>query len=433
MSRAASPFSPGKMALVLLVGAGAFLLLLYALAEGWTGDTNDRNTAHANSNALNGFKGLVTLLEERDYDVSLSRNRDMGEIDALLVLTPSTDTDPDELQNVLEQRRYLGPTLVILPKWASAPLPNEAPEGTPDDWVQLGFGIGAAWFEQVDDLEPMTLRVGETHGWRGLGLTGDLPVNITAQAITEIPDKQLFPLVRDTEGDLLAGYWNRNGYHPDLAEAAGVQFSDEEWDNQDEELWPLVIVAEPDLFNNYGLADRNRALLALNLIELTLEDYDLPIVFDMTMPGFGGGENLLTLAFRPPFLAATLCLLLAALVIAWRAFRRFGPPLAEIPAFTHGKTQLARNGAALVERTRRWHLLGAPYAVLVSRRIATALHIREADEMAREAAIDDALKAHGLEDIAFTQTAEVLRHARRPAEILRAASALRSIERMLKR
>jgi hypothetical protein len=433
MNRAASPFSPGKVALVLLVGAGAFLLLLYALAEGWTGDANERNTAHANSNALNGFKGLVTLLDQRDYDVSMSRNRDMGEIDALLVLTPSTSTDPDELQNVLEQRRSTGPTLVILPKWFSAPLPSDVPDGTPDDWVQLGSDFAPIWFKQVDMLEPMELRTGGTQGWRGLGLSGALPDNYAAQAITEIPNKELFPLVSDTEGDLLAGYWNRNGYHPDLAEVAGVQFSDEEWDNQDEELWPLVIVAEPDLFNNYGLANRDRALLALNLIELTLEDYDLPIVFDMTMPGFGGGENLLTLAFRPPFLAATLCLLLAALVIAWRSFRRFGPPVAEAPAFTHGKTQLARNGAALVERTRRWHLLGAPYAALVSRRIASALHIREGDEKTREAAIDEALHTHGHGDQSFTENAEALRQARRPAEILRAASVLRSIERMLKR
>mgnify|MGYP000100222296 CR=1 FL=1 len=431
MSRAASPFSPSKVAIVLFVGAAAFLLLLYALAEGWTGDRNESNSAHAGSNALNGFRGLVTLLERRGYDVSLSRNRDMGEIDGLLVLTPGIETDPDELRNVLGQRRYVGPTLLILPKWAGLPLPDNAPEGTPDDWVQLGFAIGSMWFERVEDLEPMTLSVGETQGWRGLGLGGDLPVNGVAQAITEVPNKELFPLVRDSEGDLLAGYWNRNGYHPELAEAAGVQFSYEEEDNQDGEMWPLIIVAEPDLMNNFGLADRDRALLALNLVELTLEDYDLPIVLDM--PGFAGGENLLTLAFRPPFLAATLCLLLAALVIAWRSFCRFGPPLAEAPAFVHGKTQLARNGAALVERTRRWHLLGAPYASLVARRIATALHIREGEEQAREAAIDASLKLHGHNGPSFTESAEALRQARRPAELMRAASAARSIERMLTR
>ena len=95
-----------------------------------------------------------------------------------------------------------------------------------------------------------------------------------------------------------------------------------------------------------------------------------------------------------------------------------------------GKRQLARNGAALVERARRLHLLGPPYAALISARVAGALNIREAEPAVREAAIARIQVARGLPPD-FAERAETLRNARRPAELLRAANALRSIERTL--
>ena len=66
-------------------------------------------------------------------------------------------------------------------------------------------------------------------------------------------------------------------------------------------------------------------------------------------------------------------------------------------------------------------------------RIAAALQIREAEPAAREAAIDAAMALRGLATPHFSTRAEALRTARRPAEIVRAAHALRSIERTLVR
>ncbi len=433
MSRRSNPFSVGKLVLVLLVGSGAFLLFLYAIGAGWTGERERAGTAHVNSNALDGFSALAELLELRGYSVDVARDRLVRENEVLLVLTPSLNTDPAELDELMELRRYIGPTLVILPKWYSAPLPDQVAGENPSDWVQLGRGFTPFWFEQVEDFEPMQLSQGKTRGWSGLGYSGDLPDEDFIQAITDLPERQLFPIISDSEGDLLAGYWNRNGYHPYLADAAGVRFSEDEEYGQDEGLYPLVIVAEPDLMNNYGLSDRTRAQAAISLIDATMEGYDYSIVFDMTLPGLGSAENLLTLAFRPPFLAATLCLLLVFLVIGWRAFRRFGPPVAEEQVHVLGKTQLARNGAALIERARRWHLLGAPYASVIAGRIAETQNIRTLDPETREAAIDAALARQGIAGPTFSEKAHALRNARGPAEMIRAASALKAIERMLKR
>lgn len=414
MSRGRAPFSlPALLALV-LVGAGTFLLFLYAIAMGWDGESNMAATERADSNALNGFSGLANLLERRGHPVSVVRGRnhrgEAGWQEELLILTPAMTSDPAELTAAIEERRYNGPLIVILPKWAVVPLQGKQAEGRPEGWVNLQPGFAPDWFAQVEALAGVQLVTGSTRGWRATGLAGDLPQPDFEQAIeSETAGKLIVPLVTDTEDDIIAGRWN-DGESGD---------------------YPLIIVAEPDLLNNYGMADERRARAAVDLIEQAMTSEGQPIVFDMEIDGLGDGANLLTLAFRPPFLAATLCLLAALLVVGWRAFRRFGPPLAEQPALTHGKTQLATNGAHLIQRTRRWHLLGAPYAALVAARIANALHIRDADEAAREAAIDALQDRHGLDGPRFSHTAQSLRNARRLAELLRAAGALKLIERTL--
>ncbi|GAA0269544.1 hypothetical protein GCM10009127_06910 [Alteraurantiacibacter aestuarii] len=428
MSARSGPFRPATVAGMLLLGGAAFLLLLYALGAGWTGQENRDGGTHAASNSLNGYAGLVNLLERRGHDVSLSRTPSRLQERALLVVTPGMYSDAGQLQDLINDRKDQGPTLLILPKWSVFPVPGNAGIEAEDGWVILGGAMTPEWLAQMPAFEGVELEIGTTQGWSGLGLEGALPEGDHVQAITRQPSPILFPIVTDAEGDLLAGYWNQNGYFPDLAADSGVEFSREDEKQQDDAIWPLVVVIEPDLLNNYGLADMARAQQAVLLVEASMDGVDLPIIFDMTIPGLGSSMNLLTLAFRPPFLAATLCLLLAALVIGWRGFRRFGPPNAPAPAIARGKRQLARNSAALIERTRRWHLLGAPYADMIAARIAAAFQIRERDPALRAAAIDRALAARDEGAPHFSETAEALRNAHGQAEILRAAAALTAIE-----
>jgi hypothetical protein len=431
MSRGASPFSPRTILAVLVVGAGAFILLLYAIGAGWGGG-NDRNGgAHAAANGLNGYAGLVRLLEAQRHEVSLSRTESRLDEHALLVLTPQLKADGERIGEIIEQRRNIGPTLVILPKWyaiETSGLPTvEAPKG----WVVLGGASAPAWLGEIEWLEGAKVVLAKRKRWEGMGLAGSLPAPdavLTLDSASVVADDwaSLLPLVSDESGDVLAGYFNDDGDYPALDQAAGYDPPEK----VDDRLWPVVLVVDPDLLNNYGLADLTRAKLAHALVDATLNDADLAVVFDLTLAGLGRSQNLLTLAFAPPFLAATLCLLLAALVIAWRGFRRFGPPVAEAPTLAKGKRQLARNGAALVERARRLHLLGPPYAALVAARIAEALAIREPDGEAREAAIARVLAARGLA-ADYAERAEALRRARHSADLLRAAGALRTLERTL--
>ncbi|KRA81257.1 DUF4350 domain-containing protein [Altererythrobacter sp. Root672] len=428
MSRSASPFSPKMILAVLVVGAGAFLLFLYAIGAGWDGREDRNGGSHAAANGLNGFAGLTRLLKAQGYDVSLSRSKARLQDEVLLVITPDLfQADGEEISRIIRERRYAGPTLLILPKWTAGKADSIRTLNVPRGWVILGGAGEPEFVTEIDGLKNGELRLAKRERWYGLDLEGTFPV---PDETLGLRGDGLMPLISDKDGEALAGYINDKGVYPYLADAAGIPPLDGSEPGVDDSLWPVVVVVEPDLMNNYGLADAKRAEAAVALVETTLEDYDLPIVFDLTVAGLGRNENLLTMAFRPPFLAATLCLILAALLIAWRSFRRFGPPVAEAPSFAMGKQQLARNSAALVERARRLHLLGPPYAALVSARIAAALNIREAEPGAREAAIARVQALRGL-PADFPERAEALRNARRPADLLRAAGALRSIERTL--
>ena len=157
------------------------------------------------------------------------------------------------------------------------------------------------------------------------------------------------------------------------------------------------------------------------------EGQNLPIVFDLTTNGLGQSRNLLTLAFEPPFLAATLCLLVALLLVGWRAFRRFGPPLAEEQALSFGKAQLVENGGGLIQRTGRMHLLTRPYAALVESRLARKLGVRSGSR----SVLDAALVRRGLDPV--SPRLETLESARNTRDILRAARALHSLERTIAR
>ena len=91
------------------------------------------------------------------------------------------------------------------------------------------------------------------------------------------------------------------------------------------------------------------------------------------------------------------------------------------------------NAAGLIRRSRRLHLVGAPYADHVRERLVRALALpRIADAEATEAAIDRALATRTGMPTPFSLAAARLRAARRPADVVKAAQDLHSLERTLK-
>ncbi|MFM6931861.1 MAG: DUF4350 domain-containing protein [Novosphingobium sp.] len=426
-----SPFNPRAVLAMVLFGAVVFTALLWMIGAGMTSRPENTADAHAGSKGLTGFAGLAQLLEAQGYHVTRARNETALEQQGLVILTPPHTAEGKQVAKLVKDRRYIGPTILILPKWQTMPAElmalasgGEAKKG----WVALQDAESPDWGK---DLEPQKLspkiekHSADRPSWQGLGLSGWLP----DKRVQTVTAPRMVTLVRDSQGGELAGYLDDEGYYPDLAAAAEVESLGE-----DEHLYPVIVVAEPDLLNNWAMADRSRAMLALELISLATAGERQPVAFDLTLNGFKTAPNLLTLAFQPPFVAATFCLLLAALIAGWRAFRRYGPPLVEGRAIAFGKRALVSNSAGLVRRAGRLHLLAAPYATLVRDRLARQLSLpRHIDAAAAETAIDRALAARDPAAMPFSVAAARMRAARRPTELVRAAHTLFALERTLKR
>jgi hypothetical protein len=421
----ANPFAVKTVLALVLFGAVAFVMLLWMIGSGVASGSTNNGGSHAGSKGLAGYAALAEFLEERGHRIALSRSPASLDDPGLLILTPPQNAAGSEIEAIVARRREVGPTIVITPKWLAAAVPSGTPQAK-RGWVTLGGTLAPRWEGFLDEV---SVDIGpRSSQWAARGVSGVLPAPATVET-GQGPG--LEPLVMTRSGGILAAYLQDDGFYPMLEQAA-LQTASEGGDET--ALYPLIVVFEPDLLNNYGMARRENALLADRLIAAALGDGPRVVVFDVTLNGLGRSANLLTLAFTPPYLAATLCLLLAALVAGWRAFLRFGPPLAAARAIPFGKRPLVENAAGLIRRTRRLHLVTRPYADHMRERIARTLALpRQPSREATEAGIDKALSQRLPGAEPFSALADRLRAARRPATILRAAQALHTLERNLHR
>ncbi len=413
----------GVIALVLF-GVLAFVAMLYGLSAATGGSANDGN-AHVGGKGLNGFAGLYALLDADGFDVGKVRDPSGLAQPGLLVLTPPADADGAKLERLVSARRRIGPTLVIAPKWLATKAQSlKAKRG----WVVLGGVVPPQWKGFHDEIGVDLGKPANAAAriWHAGAFSGSLP---QGQAVESGGGRGLIPLVTSGDGKQLAALVGDEGQYDALYDFAGVSH---DIGGADAALYPLVFVFEPDLLNNWGLADERTALMARALVIATGGGKRVPVLFDLTLNGYGHTRSLVDLAFRPPYLAATLCLLLAALATGWRAFVHFGPARLRARTIALGKTALVDNSAGLIRRAGRLRLVAAPYATMMRERIALALRLpRGVDAAATEAAIDAAQAKRAPALPPFSQTAEALRAARRPHDLARQAQALQTIEKAL--
>lgn len=478
-ARRASPFSPRTVLGLVVIGAIAFVALLWSIGAGMADPVPRAFGGHAGGKGLNGYSAFYQYLAARGFAVSKVQSRPALKQDGVLVLTPTHETGIKEIAAAVAAHRFIGPTILIMPKWRAMPLSRRLNPKARDGFVLLIEPEVPDWRGFHDEITLDVDAQGEAdiaRRWFGFGTDALLP---NPKQVISASGGRLVPLVETGTGArTLAGYLADGGDYPGLREQAltaepePIETGLEDYPAEQEaapadpdaietvqqpepveavrpaprapiplpgaqdytEAYPLVLVFEADLFNNYGMARQPNALMAERLILAALDGEERKVVFDLTLAGYGRSQNLLELAFTPPFLAATLCLLLAAAVAAWRAYFRFGPASIAGRSLAFGKRALVSNGAGLVRRARRLHLIGGPFADAARDRLVKALALpqRLSAEQA-ELAIDRALAARDPVAISFSQAAAQLRAAKGPRDMLRAARLLHSLERTLTR
>lgn len=394
-SRPRGGFSPVVMIAIILVGVFSFaaFVTLSAFAPELTTGRDGR--AHALSQSATGFAAAVQLARASDHEVYVGRSaHDSLRYQSLVVLTPDFQLTSDELYNT-----WGSTTLIILPKWATAP--DREHRG----WVvRLSAFDPALLSEMLAEVAP-NVKISQVEGASRPIIQGQ-----TAGAIEQlqtITGEALTPIITDQAGRTILARLDRD----DMTE--------------------VYILSDPDFLNTHGLADRDTARIGMAILE-TLHQEDQPIIFDVTLNGLGADRGIMRMAFEPPFLGATLALALAAALLGWRAASRAGPGAPTRRAIALGKAALADNAAALLRLTGRERRMGASYARLVAMQLVEELSGSRKDETEAVAWLDRLADAHRLH-VRYSDLAREANDARNPMQMLEAARKLHAWRQEIRR
>lgn len=365
----AAPFRSRTVVLIIAAAVIAFagFLLLIAFAPQFQSGHDGRG--HALSTSGNGYAGLVELTDYVGSHAQIVRRDEELATRDLLVVTPEFDGKQADLVRLLALRGD-APTLVILPKWFTRPMPDRP------DWAQR---MDMIWPEGV----AMTLGK----------MAPKLAIEQTPFKAGAKPQPPGIPRLARRQVGQLAGQQRLagSGFTPLLLDADGrVVLA--RLDGR-----PVFVLAEPDLLNNQGLADPWTARQGWQVIDDLATTNE--IAYDLTLNGFGTskqGKSPLRAVFKPPFLPVTLIIVAAGFLAGLHGAVRFGAPAATARAIAMGKRTLVDNAAMLFRAARKEHRVGAAYAALTRDLAAQATHApaRLSGE-ALDAYLDRAGKAEG--------------------------------------
>ncbi len=326
-------FEPRTVAAMVVAGLVAFGLFLVLLA--YADDLSPRGDGrgHAMSSSAIGCRGPVRLVALGGGNPQMARSDEQQMTEDLLVGIVEERAQPETLRALLARRATL-PTLVVLPKW------DVIPDRERPGWVHLLGPLPpqalAPRLEALGELE-IDRRRAPSRTAEGLDFLGKIRMP-APEMVQTVSGGNLTPLVAAGADSVLVAQL------PDA---------------------PHYVVADPDLLNNHGLADAERARAELALLAQLNSTGAATVSFDLLLNGLGRQRNALQLAFEPPFLPLALILVVAAILAGLHGAARFGPAAEEAPAPPFGKSALVENSATLLRMARREPATGGAYAALV--------------------------------------------------------------------
>lgn len=374
MSAAEAPaappaFSPRTMLALVVVGLVALssLAVLSAYAPDLRGGLD--GGAHALSSSAVGYRGAVIMLKAEGVPVVVSRQAPAPRDPALRVLTPADATAFKDIRPFLAGD---APVLIVLPKWRTLPDPDR-----PGFVRKAGPAIAAAGL--IDD--PVMTRARFTlsgdpgvskpvlHGAGGPFAPGTyLPIG-PIDRLTTISGDDWQPVLVNERGRAVLAQSKRDRN--------------------------VLVLADADLLNTQGLANLDTARAGLAILNVLRGDRG--VRFDVTLNGFRRGHGLGRVMLTPPWLAATLCAVLAGLLMGLHGLARFGAAQARGRAIALGKAALVDNSAGLVRMARREAEFAPAYLALAKALVGQAAGgAHAAGGEGQDAWLDDLARRRGL-------------------------------------
>ncbi len=305
---------------------------------------------HALSISANGFAGVLRVAQENGVKTHLIRHVEEGipgaqdtELGGLLVLTPPPETSAEDFDERIKDVRTN--MLVILPKY-----------------VTMGNPLHRGWVAQGAELGERTIPAISHDDAR---VSTQIVTNAPRSMTTELWEADRFTMPLPRHLQVISG----DAVKPILAVDGGTILGEVKRGRTS-----FYVLSDPDLLNNIAFADAPHATAAVQLLRAIAGPGE-PVGFDVVLNGLGSGaRSLLRLAFTPPFLGLTLCLMVACLLALWQGFVRFGPPWSEARRIALGKAGLVSNGAQLIVQARRVPHFGARYGSMVRDAAMRRLH-----------------------------------------------------------
>lgn len=337
MSELKGGFSPRAVAV--LVGLAALSFATTILLAAYGGDPADRPTAGPNTFSYSalGQRGLASFLRREGLGVTSRQSRTgsgPGPSRPLVLAEPGPEASvpggwEKRLEDlVAEAREKNAPLVLILPKWRALPDPQHA------GWA----GTVALLHRREVEGAMSALRVKALDD-AAVERTGGPDRDARCTGIWENEERRRYAV----EASHLQLLRHSPQWTPEVACDDGLLVASTPLS----EKGPLlVVVADPDLWNNQGLGRADHAALAADLFSGKLQASG--VIFDETIHGFLRTRGLLAEAFRFPLLPGVLQGLLLAGLVLWAAVGRFGQPLPASAGLPAGKEVLLENTAQLL-------------------------------------------------------------------------------------
>jgi len=360
--------------IVLAIAAALTLAVVFVVLTVFAPDLRsfDNGGAHALSRSSVGYAGIVRLLQADGERVLVNRNPKLasGDSTGLLILTPEHRFDHAMIEPLIG-RGYR--VLIIPSKWRTVRdtkhpgwvstfccEPQDLPVWTPNE--------SDASAPQKPDVETPDVEKPDVQK----------PAPVGQMTYRE---REGAPILTASGGTTLYRSEVRYAFGPvrNLRRlVANPVFSVELRDGQGhavlvrDTLKNVYYLTDPDILNNQSLRSRSSAEAAVAMIR-DLREGNGPIIFDTTLNGTPHERSIFKVALQPPFLAATLCLFGAALLLGWRNIVRFGPTFRPGLAVAPGKRLLVENAAGLIRLNGRTPRMAGRYAALIRNMVARSV------------------------------------------------------------